>query len=59
MGITRPTRTNSFTPRCPPHGTLVSYAIIAAVSGTGGLWPPFLKAVGQALLWSAQGYPGS
>ena len=36
-----------------PHGTLVSYAIIAAVSGTGGLWPPFLKAVGQALLWSA------
>ena len=36
----------------------MSYAIIAAVSGTGGLWPPF-KAVGQARLWSAQGYPGS
>ena len=36
-----------------PHGTLVSYAIIAAVSGTGGLWRPFLTAIGQALLWSA------
>jgi len=36
-----------------PKGTLVSYAIIAAVSGTGGLWSPFLKAIGQALLWSA------
>lgn len=36
-----------------PGGTLVSYAIIAAVSGTGGLWAPFLKAIGQALLRSA------
>jgi NADPH:quinone reductase-like Zn-dependent oxidoreductase len=35
-----------------PGGTLVSYAIIAAVSGTGGLWKPFLSAIGQALLWS-------
>jgi NADPH:quinone reductase-like Zn-dependent oxidoreductase len=35
------------------HGTLVSYAIIAAVSGTGGLWSPFLKAIGQALVWNA------
>ena len=36
-----------------PGGALVSYAIITAVSGTGSLWPPFLKAIGQALLWSA------
>jgi NADPH2:quinone reductase len=36
-----------------PGGTLVSYAIITAVSGTGSLWPPFLKAIGQALLWGA------
>ena len=36
-----------------PHGTVVTYAIIAAVSGTGGLWRPFLTAIGQALLWSA------
>ena len=36
-----------------PGGTLVSYAIIAAVSGTGGLWAPFLGAVGEALLRSA------
>jgi NADPH2:quinone reductase len=34
-------------------GTLVSYAIINAVSGTGGLMAPFLKAIGQAVLWSA------
>ena len=34
-------------------GTLVSYAIIDAVSGTGGLLVPFLKAIGQAVLWSA------
>lgn len=34
-------------------GTLVSYAIINAVSGTGGLALPFLKAIGQAMLWSA------
>ncbi|MEA9984732.1 MULTISPECIES: medium chain dehydrogenase/reductase family protein [Subtercola] len=33
-------------------GTLVSYAIIDAVSGTGGLMAPFLKAIGQAVLWS-------
>ncbi len=36
-----------------PGGTLVSYAIIAAASGTGGLLTPFLKAIGQALLRSA------
>jgi NADPH2:quinone reductase len=35
-----------------PGGALVSYAIIAAVSGTGGLLTPFLKAIGQALLWT-------
>lgn len=34
-------------------GTLVSYAIIAAVSGTGSLWPPFLQAIGRGLWWSA------
>jgi len=34
-------------------GTLVTYAILHAVSGTGPLMTPFLKAVGQALLWSA------
>lgn len=34
-------------------GTLVSYAIIDAVSGTGSLMTPFLQAIGQALLWSA------
>ena len=34
-------------------GTLVSYAIIDAVSGTGGLGLPFMKAIGQALLWTA------
>jgi NADPH:quinone reductase-like Zn-dependent oxidoreductase len=36
-----------------PGGALVSYAIIDAVSGTGSLWPPFLKAIGQALLRNA------
>lgn len=36
-----------------PGGTLVSYAIIDAVAGTGSLWPPFLKAIGQTLWWSA------
>lgn len=34
-------------------GTLVSYAIIAAVAGTGSLWPPFLQAIGRGLVWSA------
>ena len=34
-------------------GTLVSFAIIAAVNGTGGLTLPFLQAIGRALLWSA------
>ena len=34
-------------------GTLVSFALISAVSGTGGLTGPFLQAIGQALLWSA------
>ena len=36
-----------------PCGTLVSYAIIAAVSGTGSLITPFFAAIGQALLRSA------
>ena len=35
-----------------PGGTLVSYAIIAAVSGTGNLWRPFLAAIGRTLVWS-------
>lgn len=34
-------------------GTLVSYAIIEAVSGTGSLALPFLRAISQALLWTA------
>jgi NADPH2:quinone reductase len=34
-------------------GTLVIYAIVDAVSGTGPLMSPFLKTIGQALLWSA------
>jgi NADPH2:quinone reductase len=35
------------------HGTLVSYAIIGAISGTGSLWTPFLKAIGQTLVRTA------
>jgi len=35
-----------------PGGTLVCYAIIAGVSGTGGLVMPFMKALGQVLLWN-------
>lgn len=34
-------------------GTLVSYAIVDAVNGTGPLMAPFRKAIGQAVLWSA------
>jgi len=34
-------------------GTLVTYAIAAAVSGEGPLMVPFIKAIGQAVLWSA------
>ncbi|RFA12245.1 NADPH:quinone reductase [Subtercola boreus] len=34
-------------------GTLVTYAIVNAVSGTGSLMGPFMKAIGQAVLWSA------
>lgn len=34
-------------------GTLVPYAIIAAVSGTGSLWPPFLRHLGRILTWNA------
>ena len=34
-------------------GTLVSYAIAEAVSGTGSLTAPFAKAIGRTLLWSA------
>lgn len=36
-----------------PGGTLVSYAIIEAVSGTGNLGTPFLKALGRILTWNA------
>ena len=34
-------------------GTLVSYAIIDAVSGTGSLWPPFLGHIGRITWWNA------
>lgn len=34
-------------------GTLVTYSIISAVSGGGSLALPFMKAIGQALVWSA------
>jgi NADPH:quinone reductase-like Zn-dependent oxidoreductase len=34
-------------------GALVSYAIIGAVSGTGNLWPPFLKHLTRILAWNA------
>lgn len=34
-------------------GTLVTYSIISAVSGGGSLVAPFVKAIGQAMLWSA------
>lgn len=34
-------------------GTLVTYSVLGAVSGTGSLIAPFLKAIGQALVWSA------
>lgn len=33
-------------------GTLVTYAIVKAVSGTGSLMMPFFKAITQALAWS-------
>lgn len=36
-----------------PGGTLVSYAIIDAVRGTGSLLLPFVRAIGQVLLRSA------
>ena len=36
-----------------PGGTLVSYAIVGAVSGTDNLWPPFLKHLGALLAWNA------
>jgi NADPH:quinone reductase-like Zn-dependent oxidoreductase len=36
-----------------PRGALVCYAIIAGVSGTGGLVMPFVKAVSRVLLWNA------
>lgn len=35
-----------------PGGTLVAYAIIGAVSGTGNLWPPFLKTIGRLQTWN-------
>lgn len=34
-------------------GRLVTYSIITAVSGDGPLMLPFVKAIGQAMLWSA------
>ena len=36
-----------------PRGAYVGYAIIAEVSGTGGLAMPFVKALSRVLLWSA------
>lgn len=36
-----------------PGGVLVSCAISDAVKGTGSLTMPFLKAIGQGMLWSA------
>lgn len=36
-----------------PGGTLVSYAIIDAVSGTGNMWLPFLKHLTRILTWKA------
>ncbi|MEU4226933.1 medium chain dehydrogenase/reductase family protein [Nonomuraea sp. NPDC026600] len=36
-----------------PRGALVCYAIIAGVGSTGGLVMPFMKALGQVLLWNA------
>lgn len=36
-----------------PGGTIVTYAIIRAASGTGPLLIPFLKTLGQSLIWSA------
>lgn len=30
----------------------MSYAIIGAVSGTGNLWPPFLRALGRIMRWN-------
>lgn len=36
-----------------PRGTLVSYAIVGAVSGTDNLWPPFLKHLTRILAWNA------
>ncbi|RFA21172.1 zinc-binding dehydrogenase [Subtercola boreus] len=35
-----------------PGGTVVTYAIVGEVSGTGNLVWPFVKAIGQAALWS-------
>ncbi len=34
-------------------GTLVTYSILSAVGGGGSLAAPFVRAIGQALLWSA------
>jgi hypothetical protein len=36
-----------------PRGAYVCYAIIAGVSGTGGLVMPFVKALSRVLLWNA------
>lgn len=36
-----------------PGGALVSYSLISALGGDRSLLMPFVKAIGQALLWSA------
>lgn len=34
-------------------GTIVTFAIIRAASGTGSLWLPFIATIAQSLVWSA------
>lgn len=34
-----------------PGGTLVSYAAVAALGGTGSPWPPFLRHLARILAW--------
>lgn len=36
-----------------PGGTLVAYAIVGASTGTGSIWPPFLRSVARVLAWKA------
>jgi NADPH:quinone reductase-like Zn-dependent oxidoreductase len=35
-----------------PGGTLVAYAIVSATSGTGSIWPPFLRQLARIGAWS-------